>query len=203
MRSFITTIIVALFSVGSWAQEIDKSALEKQIQQLEQRVARLEAYVSTLPGVEPSPEVKKMMEYAQLRMAMDKRVFSRKELGDIEALYQSAAKNLGSFESEKLLQMIVTQYPKSNRAGCAQLYAARYNKSGKDQERLLKDCIARFGDCYYGDGTQVGPFAMLNLANYYENAGKTEKAKALYDKIRKEHSDAVMHDGHLLVSEIK
>jgi hypothetical protein len=205
MRVLIVTVLVALSSLTSWAQDIDNTAaLEKRVHQLEKRVAELERFVATLPQAKPSQEVKRMMEYAQIRMALDNKVFSRDELSQIEKLYQLAAADMGSAESKARFETIVTQYPKSNRAGCAQLYLARhFNMPPEEQERLLKDCIDRFGDCYYGDGTQVGPFAMLHLAGYYENTGREKEARTLYNQIKKEYRDAVMHDGRLLVSLIK
>ena len=204
MRSLLVLLLIVLCSVRGSAQDSDKTAaLERQVYQLERRIARLEAYVRSLPQPEPSPELKKMMGYAQLRMALDNKTFSREELNHIEKLYQSAAQDLGTPASRKLLETVVSEFPKSNRAGCSQLYIARYYTSGEERERILKDCIARFGDCYYGDGTQVAPFALFTLARYYAEAGKPEKAKDLYSQIRKDYSDAVEHTGLLLVSLIE
>ena len=104
--------------------------------------------------------------------------------------------------SKKMLDSVVSTYPQLNRAGCAQLYRAQQEAGGK-KERLLKDCIDRFSNCYYFDGTQVGPFATLQLASYYHQTGRQREARKLLRRLRNESPEAVGHSGELLVTRIK
>ncbi|MFZ2656521.1 MAG: tetratricopeptide repeat protein, partial [Victivallales bacterium] len=70
--------------------------------------------------------------------------------------------------------------------------------SGEEKEKYLKQAIKDFSDCYYGSGVQVGAYARLYLADYYQKNGKKDEASALYEEIRKDYPDAVNHKGRLL-----
>ena len=105
-------------------------------------------------------------------------------------------------ESKNLLDSIVSAYPQLNRAGCAQLYRAQ-REAGYEKERLLKDCIDRFYECYYLDGAQVGPLAVLQLASYYKEIGRVHDADKLFKQLRNKSPEAVSHGGTLLIDEIE
>ena len=145
-----------------------------------------------------SRESRKMMKVALQRDLADHANFKSEDIAKAEELYVQAARMMRDDRSKPLLDSVVARYPQLNRAGCAQLYRAQ-QEYGPEKERLLKDCIARFSDWDYFDGTQVGPFAMLQLASYYKQTGRTNEADELFKRLRTESPEAVDHTGTLLV----
>lgn len=178
------------------------TSLEERMARLEERVGRLESQVQNNANNTITPAVKRMQEAALARDAEDHKRYKLEDIKNAEDLYQRAARNLSSYEAKKLLDRVVTEYPQLNRAGCAQLYRAQQEDEGAEKERLLKDCIKRFGNCYYFDGVQVGPYAMYQLGILYQRDGKNEEANKLFRQIRDKYTDAVNHSGALLVSQI-
>ena len=191
---FITLIALNSFLCAS-AQKEDK------VTELEQRVKRLEYRLARMEKGQALPDAKKMMITARKKDADERRKYSAADIAKAEELYQQAANILSEDASKKLLDSVVSVYPQLNRAGCAQLYRAR-QETGPEKERLLKDCIARFSNCYYFDGTQVGPLAMLQLAEFYQESGREQDARKLFKQLRKESPEAVGHDGELLLNKI-
>jgi hypothetical protein len=137
---------------------------------------------------------------AKARMAREKDVYSGKDLSEIEKLYQSG--NWNTAEGRKLLQKLVDEYPKSNRAGCAMLYLAR-KASGKERETLLLRAISDYDDSWYGDGTQVGPYARTLLALTYAHDGRKDEARKLAEQVATQTPDAVEHTGSSLVASLR
>lgn len=168
------------------------------VKELERRVNNLE---KRMANNEQTPEAKRMAEVARERVATDKEKYSRDEIDKAEHLYQRANSALRDDKSKAILDSVVALYPKLNRAGCAQLYRAQ-QEYGAEKERLLISCISQFADCFYLDGTQVGPLATLYLAYYYKRTGKEADAQRLFKKVRKEYSTAVGHDGKLLIEKL-
>ena len=127
----------------------------------------------------------------------DRKTYSEEQLREIETLYQSANKDLRSPEAKTALQNLIEKYPKANRTGCAVQYMAQMSQ-GEEKEKYLKMAIKNFGDCYYGNGVQVGAYARLYLGYYYKELGKAQEAQTLFEEIRKDYPDAVNHKGKLL-----
>jgi TolA-binding protein len=203
MKLLLTVLFIAGSFLVTSAQDSDKTKdLEQKILKLEERIALLEGkmvkYERSVVTSQLSNEAKKMEKIAQLHMQEEKTKFNPQDIRTAEDIYMraSALKREGK-DSKASLDSIVLMFPKLNRAGCAQLYRAQ-QESGQEKERLLQDCIERFSTCYYGDGVQVGPFAMFELAKYYQQSGKKKEAKDMFRKLRKEYSGAVGHDGVLL-----
>lgn len=96
----------------------------------------------------------------------------------------------------------IKKYPGFNRTGCALSELAGMSE-GTEAEPYYQECIEKYGDCYWEDGVQVGPFARYNLASYYKKAGQNEKAEALYAKIKNNYPDSIDHGGRLLVDVLK
>jgi TolA-binding protein len=166
---------------------------------LEGRVARTERNAA---ASQQTPGTKKMQTLARQHMEEERRNFKADDIQKAEELYTRASQIMrDGGDAKKLLESVVSLYPQLNRAGCAQLYRAQQETS-REKVLLLKDCIARFSTCYYGDGAQVGPLAMFELAEYYQMAGKERDARELFSKIRKEYSESVGHDGVLLIDKI-
>jgi hypothetical protein len=135
---------------------------------------------------------------AQERMRQDAAVYSTKDLRALEELYQAANRDMKNAGAKAILERVVKDYPRSNRAGCAVLYLAQF-ASGPERERLLKDAIENHNDTWYGDGVQVGALARANLALLYAATGRLKEAKELATHVAKHFPDAVDHDGRPLV----
>ncbi len=132
------------------------------------------------------------------RFARDRETYKPDKLKEIERLYQVIGKGLNTPEAEKSLKELLEKYPKANRTGCAVQYLGQAS-TGEKREAYLKRAIEEFGDCYYGDGVQVGAYARFYLAAHYAKARKWDEASVLLDQIRKNYPDAVNHNGKRLV----
>lgn len=135
---------------------------------------------------------------AQQRMRRDSTTYSMAQRREIETLYQVANEKWRTPEAKESLEVLVKKYGKANRTGCAVLYLGQMSK-GEEQIAYLKQAIADFSDCYYGNGVQVGAYARLLLGQVYQEAGKTAEAKALFDEIRKSFPHAIDHKGEPIV----
>ena len=135
-------------------------------------------------------------------MAQDRAKYTEQQLREAEQLYQVANQKWGSPEATESLQTMIKKYPDINRTGCAVLYVAQ-NSQGEERARYLQDCIEKFNDCFYGDGVQVGAYARFLLAGDYMSRGEQEKAAALYSELKARCSDAIDHNGKVLVDSIK
>jgi tetratricopeptide (TPR) repeat protein len=138
---------------------------------------------------------------ARQRMRQDTKAYSAEELREIETLYQVANKQWRTPEARDSLKKLVEKYKKANRTGCAILYLGQFSR-GDQQIEYLKQAIADFSDCYYGNGVQVGAFARLLLGHVYLRSGKADLAKKLFDEIRTDYPDAVDHSGRSLVAKL-
>jgi Tetratricopeptide repeat len=145
---------------------------------------------------EPSLEV--LRAKAQERMSQDRAIYSVQDLRALEELYQSANRNLSGPNAKEILQRVVKEYPKSNRAGSALLYLAQLS-SGAERESYLKSAIDAHSDAWYGDGVQVGAFARVQLARFYAAEGKMPEARALAAEVVERFPGAVDHTGRRLV----
>lgn len=148
----------------------------------------------------PTPEM--LRARAQERMQRDLAVYSREDLRSLEALYQTANRNLQGPDAKSILQRVVRDYPKSNRAGSATLYLAQLS-SGDEREKHLKAAIKNHGDAFYGDGVQVGAFARALLASFYAAQGKMEPAKVLAREVERDFPGAIDHNGRPLVDMLR
>jgi hypothetical protein len=152
-------------------------------------------------GTQPTPYAAQQQAKARERMQQDAKNFSDQERRDIESLYQIANQKWQMPEARDSLKTLVEKYKKANRAGCAILYLGQMSR-GDEQIAYFKQAIADHGDCYYGDGVQVGAFARFLLAQVYWKSGNAEQAKVLSDEIRSKYREAVDHQGQLLVKQL-
>lgn len=203
MRAAVPLILASLPALATaQATEERSRTLEQKVELLEQRVASLERelhHVARLAG--ETPEAARWKARAAARIAEEREKFGAGEVAEVEAMYVRASRDLSSLGSKAVLDSIVSRYPHLNRAGCAQLYRAQ-QESGTERERLLKDCIERFSASLYGDGAQVGPLALYQLAIHYEQTGRQAEAARLFTRIRKKHPLAIDHRGLLLVHSV-
>ena len=154
------------------------------------------------PIQEPAPTLDMLRSNAQQRMRQDLAIYATEDFRQLEALYQSANRNLGGPEAKAILQRVVTEFPKSNRAGSAVLYLAQLS-SGTEREAYLKSAIEAHGDTWYGDGVQVGALARVQLASSYAADGRLADAKALAKEVVDNFPGAVDHGGRPLVETLR
>ena len=190
-------------SVACAVQAQSQAELKKRLDLLEERIAKLEAAAGGTAAKEGAAATKEELvagerAKAKDRMRKDLEVYSREDLAKIEKLYQVASNECKTDAGKQSLQQLVAQYDKANRTGCALLYLGQITQ---DDERVhyLTQAIKDFGDCYYGDGVQVGAYARFYLAGTYRKAGQTAKAKALIKEIKEQYPNAIDHRGNLLV----
>jgi TolA-binding protein len=210
---------------GSTSAAASADAKDRQIQELQAHVKRLEARLAELErkvapmlarqggggggaegAAEPAAQnaqalLQKNQIKARERMRADLKKHKQDELRKAEELYQVANKNWRSEEAKQSLQQMVEQFPDINRTGCAVLYLGQY-ATGEERERLLTDAAEKYGDCYYGNGVQVGAYARFLLGLYYQENSQADKAKKLFDEIRTKYADATDHRGRSLVAQI-
>ena len=129
----------------------------------------------------------------------DEKEFKR-ELPEMEALYQKANANPRTPENQALLKELIKKYPKSNRAGCAACYIGQFSRDERDAEKYLELAIKEYSGCYYLNGTSVGGWARLLMIGREKQKGDAADAKKLTEEIRKDYADATNHSGELLVT---
>ena len=190
--------VSSLSSISLGADDSEVQALRKQVQELTERVKKLESLVAPLAGKsELEGRVERQREKARERMSKDAANYNRTQLREIEGLYQVANQKWQTEEGKNSLKDLIKKYDKANRTGCAMLYLGQMSE-GAEKEEYLNKAIADFSDCWYGDGVQVGPFARYILANHYRATDKKEKADELIEQLRKQFPDAIDHSGKLL-----
>ncbi|MGB7160745.1 MAG: hypothetical protein WBD40_21960 [Tepidisphaeraceae bacterium] len=154
---------------------------------------------SDSPTAAPAAQRDRQRNLARARMRKDSAKYSRDQIAEAEALYQVANKNWRSDEARASLKTMIEKFPDLNRTGCAVLYLAQWSR-GDEREQLLKQAIEKYGDCYYGNGVQVGAFARYLLGHHYRDQGKAAEADKSFEEIRKGYAEAITHGGDSLVA---
>ena len=149
-------------------------------------------------GIEPAAEALATLRLAaRARMAKDRATYTAQELTEIEALYGQGSMKTDA--GQRAYATLIQRFAKSNRAGCAALYLARV-ATGDDQKAKLQQAIRDYNDAWYGDGTQVGPYARTLLALQLKKAGDIDGARRLAAEVATYTPDAVEHQGRSLVA---
>jgi hypothetical protein len=99
-------------------------------------------------------------------------------------MYQAAGRDWRSAEAKQNVRTMSAKYPKFNRTGCAIMYLGQMAE-GEERVRYLSEAIAKHGDCYFGNGVQVGSFARYLLGHAYLDQGKDVEARKLFDVVLK------------------
>lgn len=184
--------------LGADAQDARIQELTDKVQQLDNRVRQLEQLVLPMQSeLQAKSRAASLRKRFEARMEQDRKTYTPEEQTEIESLYQIANKQWDSAEAKESLKKLTEKYAKANRTGCALLYLGQMT-TGEEKERYLKRAIADFGDCWYGDGVQVGACGRFYLAAHYQESGKRVEASALFAEIRKDYPDAIDHKGRLL-----
>jgi len=186
------------------ADESREKALMARIEELERRVAALEALVKIDDLEKPPVEVRDeashreaLKEQARARMRADHAQYTPEQIHDAETLYKAAATNWDTPVAVASLEKLIVDYPKANRAGCALLYLGQMSE-GEPRIKYYKRAIDDYSDCFYGNGVQVGALGRYLLALAYTEAGEVEKATALREELKLKYPDAINHQGHRL-----
>lgn len=175
---------------------------EEKLARLEKKIDQLEKAVQPLLAQQKKQEItQEQQKEARKRMGKDSGNYSKEQLREIEQMYQ-AWRKVPETERIASLKALAAKYPKSNRAGCAWLYAARWEKPGKTQIEDLKRAIDGFGDCRYGDGVQVGAYARFVLGKLLEKDGKKEEAQKYFNELKTSFPNAIDHSGNLLIERL-
>lgn len=152
-------------------------------------------------GKTVSPALVPLQAQAKDRMVLDTNRFGQALSKKIEADFQVGNKYYPKPESRRPLEQVLASYPQSNRAGCACLYLGRMSQ-GSEAIRYYKMAIEKYDDCWYGDGTQVGPMARYLLAHLLRKDGRTAEAEALEKELLTHYPDAVLHGGVSLTTQL-
>ena len=138
-----------------------------------------------------------MRAQAQERMAADEKRLGPELFDKIETLYQIGNRNFGQPEAQKPLEEVLAKYPQSDRAGSP---ACTWDNwaAGAAAKGYYRQAIAKYDDCFWGDGTQVGPAARYLLAGILHQEGQTAEAERLEKEITTRYPEAVWHDGRPL-----
>jgi beta-lactamase regulating signal transducer with metallopeptidase domain len=161
--------------------------------------------INLMPGKPQAEQQARQRAYRERfdrRRELDRKKYTDEQLTEAEEMMATADRQFGSAACIETLKQMVEKFPNANRAGCALLYLAQ-STTGPESEKHFMDCIQKYDDCYYGDGVRVGAFARFLLADYYSKTGENEKAEALYKEIKDNYSDAIDHNGQLLINLIK
>ena len=126
------------------------------------------------------------------RLQKDRELYGVEGLRKIETAYRAYAKSKDV--DNKDLQVLITEFPKANRTGCAVMYAGQRAR-GADDGRWFRLAIEKYGDCMYGSGAQVGAYARFYLAKHLEHKGDKEGCEKLQAEILKLYPDALTHRG--------
>lgn len=200
MKKVVIALLIAAAASACIAH--DNTALEKRVAELEKEVAELKEALTPFAEKEKAEQrIAEQRSKAKQRMRKDAEHYSRDDLRKIETLYQVANKQWRTQEGKDSLEILIDKYDHANRTGCALLYLGQMSQ-GKDREEYLERAIDDFSDCFYGNGVQVGAYARYYLAFHYKEAGKTSKAKKLFEEITKKYPDAIDHKGRFLVDQI-
>lgn len=174
-----------------------------------ERENRTNAMQRLRPPTDPDPAAwqerqRAYRERFERRREQDGKKYTPEQMAQIEDLYLKAvsSRDWGSPAHAVALQQLTETFPDANRTGCALLDWGE-SANGPEAEAYLNVCIMRHGDCYYGDGVQVGAFARFCLAKNYLATHKREPAGALFKEIEKNYPDAINHRGQFLTDLIK
>jgi len=204
-------LAATMFACASPAKAQDTQPdKDAQIAELTERVAELERRLAdleeqALPLIEQARNQQRRdnaKAAARARMRQDRGKYSPEILGEVENLYQTANKDWRSPGAVAALEKLVNEYPDLNRTGCAILYLGQMSQGPKKVDYLTQ-AMNDFGDCYYGDGVNVGAYATYHLAWYHWGEGNYDDAIKLIDKINNDHPDAIDHRGRALTDLLK
>jgi TolA-binding protein len=199
-KSISALLLILVLAAPSRA---DEGILLQRIIALEKHIAELETKLAPVLEEERVKEVvKQQRAFAHERMMVDADLYQRYDLQIIEKLYQTAKQDWKAEDAKRAVTLLIEKYPRANRTGCATLTLAQ-SIEGDEQKELLDKAIGPLGNCYYANGVQVGPYALLYLAMRNKADGNDEKAAKLFEELRSGFPDAIDHQGQLLTEHLE
>lgn len=134
------------------------------------------------------------------RIQKDKELYGVDGLREIEIAYRAYSKSKDA--DNEHLQTLITKFPKANRTGCAVMYAGQRSR-GTDDGKWFRLAVENYGDCFYGDGAQVGAYARFYLAGLLERKGDKAGAEKLRCEILELYPDALTHRGRKMANYLR
>ncbi|MCB1237644.1 MAG: hypothetical protein KDM91_21445 [Verrucomicrobiae bacterium] len=199
-RVLAAVLLVAAALVPSFRPDWTLAAENERIAELEKRVAELEGEKDREARLAELRQKNKTRAGERARQDLD--TYTRDELREIEQLYQVANKEWRTDAAKESLAQLLKKYDKANRTGCATLYMGQMSE-GEDRGKYLTEAVEKFSDCFYLDGCQVGGYARYILGIEAWTAGKKDEANRLFDEIRKDYAEAIMHNGTPVVEALE
>lgn len=193
-------ILLGILVLSGYAED---AALETRVEALEARVDFLTSRLANVLEQERISElVRAQQARAQERILLDSELYPRHLLRQVEALYRKATQEWDTAAGLESLNKLLAEFPRANRTGCAVLFRAQMTR-GDEQINWLKRAMEEFENCYYDDGTQVGPYARLYLGMRYKKEGLHKKAQNLFEELQQTYPHAVDHKGQLLIMHLE
>jgi hypothetical protein len=203
LAGILALAVAACLPLSAQTSTEEVAQLKQRVAQLEKQVGEISQLLEPIKAQQAADNRRKLLrEKFDAKAAQDRKKYTPEQLREAEQLYQVANQKWGTPESAESLQTMIKKYPDINRTGCAVLYLAQKSQ-GDERAKYLLDCIEKYGDCFYGDGVQVGVYARFLLANDYRTQGDQKRAEALESEIKTQFAGAVDHGGNLLVDDLK
>ena len=134
------------------------------------------------------------------RIQKDRELYGVDGLREIEITYRAYSKSKDA--DNEYLQTLIKKFPKANRTGCAVMYAGQRSR-GTDDGKWFRLAMESYGDCFYGDGAQVGAYARFYLAGLLERKGDNAGAEKLRREILELYPDALTHRGRKMANYLR
>ena len=134
------------------------------------------------------------------RIQKDRELYGVDGLREIEITYRAYSKSKDA--DNEHLQTLIKKFPKANRTGCAVMYAGQRSR-GTDDGKWFRLAMESYGDCFYGDGAQVGAYARFYLAGLLERKGDKAGAEKLRREILELYPDALTHRGRKMANYLR
>ena len=157
----------------------------------------------TVPGLPsaraPAEQLEALRAKARQRIDADRAKFGEKICSKIESLYQTAheAHDFATPDVKAALELVMTEWPQSNRAGCACVYLGQ-GCHGDEAYRYFNIAMKQHADCWWGDGTQVSAMARYGMILELRKSGNIAEAASLEKELRNLYPDAIDHNGYYL-----
>jgi TolA-binding protein len=207
-RTVLLAVIAIVLGLGvgrAWIEPAESAtaarSLEARVAELEKRVEALEQQMQPVADearIEQARRAAKLA--ARQRMQQDLTTHTRQQLAEAEQLYQKANRDLRSPDAVATLEQMIEKFPQCNRTGCAVMYLGQMSK-GADRQKYLTLAAEKFADCRYGDGVQIGAYALWYLA--HDALGeRPDEAKNLFRRMVEKYPDAIDHKGNLLADQL-
>ena len=200
-------MLLACLAIPVQSKEASKKDLEEladHVKSLEERIKELEDLITPLEDeMRARTRSIKFRKKFEERQKQDEKIYNSNELQDIKRLYEVAKRKWNTVAAKESLETLIDKYEKSNLAGCSVLSLGQMGMGKQQKKDYIKKAIKHYGECWYGDGVQVGAYARFLLAIYYKTEGDNKEADKLFKEVLNKYPDAIDHNGDMLKDIIK